>query len=233
MILSRHRHSIESTETEEDHRSLGTSSDKQHSVKHEFKTEIHEVLPVCGGEATKTVEVLRTDEGRKDSTILVPDKNIVKTCTENKEYEANQPSEVITRSLISSPTTLPNEKRVALHQPNIDSGTYADEDEDINLEPPRRRTKSDSSDSITSVGESLPSGGKEYQNTLSKSPVYPMSSMQRSSVPDDMVSWQVTQFSLILSCNFTKKTLTKVLSYEFCKSVKNSLLMEYLWRPLP
>ena len=191
MILSRQRHSINSSETEEDHRSLETSSDEQDPMKYEFKTVIHEVLPVCEGEATKTVEVLRIDEVREDPTILVPNKYIIKTYTENKELESNEPA------FISSRTTLRNEKRAPLRQPNLDSGKYADEDKDVNLEPPRHRTKSDSSDSITSVGESLTSSGKEYQNTLSRSPVYPMSSMERSPVPDHMVDWQVTRFGLI------------------------------------
>lgn len=88
MILSRQRHSINSSETEEDHRSLETSSDEQDPMKYEFKTVIHEVLPVREGEATKTVEVLRIDEGREDPTILVPNKYIIKTYTENKELES-------------------------------------------------------------------------------------------------------------------------------------------------
>ena len=37
----------------------------------------------------------------------------------------------------------------------------------------------------------LPKYGEECQNILSRSVVYPMSSVQRFPVPDEMVSWQV------------------------------------------
>ena len=39
--------------------------------------------------------------------------------------------------------------------------------------------------------ETLPKYGEECQNVLSRSVVYPMSSIQRFPVPDEMVSWQV------------------------------------------
>lgn len=42
------------------------------------------------------------------------------------------------------------------------------------------------------------SHGEEYQNALSKSKCYPMSNVERSTVPDHMVSWKVISEVVIL-----------------------------------